>query len=71
MPSINDEKNADHQRKSRNRRARCYMFAKQLAIQSGHMEHPRDMNGLDRFLDDHPVDGDNIDWLEAMTELLR
>jgi len=69
MPSINDPKNADHQRKSRNRRARCYMFVKQLALQSGHMAHLRDMGGLDRFLDDHPADGDNIDWFEAVDDL--
>ena len=69
MPSINDTKNAAHQRESRNRRARCYMFVKQLALQSGHMSHVRDMDGLDRFLDDRPVDGENIDWFEASSDL--
>lgn len=69
MPSINDTKNAEHQRESRNRRARCYMLVKALALQSGHMQHQRDMAGLDRFLDDHPIDGDSIDWYEAVDDL--
>lgn len=70
MPSINDEKNAEHQQASRDRRAACYLLVKQMALQAGYMKHPRDAAGLDRFLNDHPIDGDNIDWFESMTELL-
>jgi len=69
MPAINDDKNRQHVRSSQQRRARCYMFVKQLALQSGHMQHLRDTDGLDRYLDDHPVDGSNIDWFEAENDL--
>jgi len=69
MPAINEEKNREHVRTSQQRRARCYMFVKQLALQSGHMTHLRDMDGLDKFLDAHPVDGDDIDWFEAASDL--
>lgn len=35
MPSTNDTKNAEHQRESRNRRARAYELAKALAKTEG------------------------------------
>lgn len=69
MPSINEKKNREHVETNRQRRARCYQFVKRLALRSGHMAHLRDMDGLDRFLDAHPVDGDNIDWFEAASDL--
>jgi len=69
MPSTNDKKNAEHQRESRNRRARAYMIVKALAQRAGYMSNERDAAGLDKFMDDFEIHGHEIDWFEAADDI--
>lgn len=71
MPSINNKKNRQHKKASDERRARAYMIVKALAQRSGHMKHQRDTQGLDRFMNEFRISGDEVDWFEAMAELLK
>lgn len=69
MTNDNDPTNSERQRLSRERRARAYMVVKAIAQRAGYMQHERDMDGLDRFLDDFAIEGHEIDWFEAIGDL--
>ncbi len=68
-PPAYDYTQADRQRTSRNRRAKAYMIVKALAQRAGFMQGPTDMDGLDKFLDECPIEGHEIDWFEAVDDL--
>ena len=67
MPAINDEKNREHKQASDQRRGRAYDIVKLLATRAGFMQHQRDTQGLDRFMDS--FHGDEVDWFAAISEL--
>lgn len=67
MPAISEEKNREHKCTSDQRRARAYNIVKLLAAREGYMNHQRDTDGLDRFMDS--FHNDEIDWFDAIDDL--
>jgi hypothetical protein len=66
---VTDPTNPERQRTSRERRARAYMVVKAIAQRTGHMAHERDVDGLDHFLDEFAIDGREINWYEAISDI--